>query len=328
MKFQTKTTIPNSSFNIKYEHKILSLGSCFSVNVASNLMGLKYDILQNPCGITFNPNSILSCIKRCTNGISLLEDNLIQSGNLWCHYDFHGSFNQIDKDIYLKNANNSIQNAGNFMKDLDIVFITLGTAFVYRSVSTGHIVNNCHKLPSNAFNRQLLSVEEIKTNLLDIVNLIEGYSDKPVNFIFTLSPVRHIKDGLEANQKSKASCLLAIHALCDQLNNVEYFPSYEILLDELRDYRFYSDDMIHPSTVAVKYIFEKFEDCYLDSEEKLRRSEISAIQNSLNHRPLHAEDPKYLEFQQTLYHKIQSLEKKYPDLSFELEKKRLSITNS
>ena len=255
MQFQTQVSISDSPFKIKYGDRVLSLGSCFSVHVADILTKLKYDVFQNPCGITFNPFSIFSCIKRCINGNSLLQEELIQSGNLWTHPDFHGSFNNISPNQVSNTIDKSISEAHGFIKSVDYVFITLGTAYVYNFLKTGKLVNNCHKLPADMFERKLQNVEDITQCLNDIITLLTNHSSKPVRFILALSPVRHIKDGLKENQKSKASCLIAIHNVCDQFENVQYFPSYEIILDELRDYRFYNEDMIHPTSTAIKYVF-------------------------------------------------------------------------
>jgi len=323
MQFQTQISIHQSNYDIKYGDKILSIGSCFSEHLADILGDLKYDILKNPFGITFNPISIFSCIKRCIIGNSLLEEELIKTGNLWAHHDFHGSFNKINPQAFVENANISIQNANAFLKKVDFVIITLGTSLVYRLLSNKEIVNNCHKLPSNHFEQHSLSVEEIANCLKELISNISDHADKKVNFVLALSPVRYIKDGLIENQKSKASCLIAIHQICDQLDNVNYFPSYELVLDELRDYRFYKEDMVHPSAVAVKHVSEKFMDYYFNESESTLRNEITKIRNSLNHRPLHKDDPAFVEFQNNLLKKMELLEKKYPELSFELEKKQL-----
>ena len=323
MSFQTNISIPKSLFNITYNSQILSLGSCFSVNIGNRLNALKYNIIQNPCGITFNPLSILSCIKRCIYQNTLLHDDMIKSGNLFAHSEFHGSFNNIDPLEYLKKANLSIKNSHHFIKDVDHVLITLGTAFVYKLKSNGQAVNNCHKLSSELFDRELLSTDEIEQALSESISMIRAFVKKDVKFILALSPVRHLKDGMIQNQKNKATCLLAIHNICTQLEQVEYFPSYEILLDELRDYRFYNEDMVHPTPKAINHVFNYFEAWCLDPDESDRRKEILKIQNSLNHRPLHPEDPAYADFKSKLMADMTAMENKFTSLSFAREKESL-----
>ena len=324
MSYQTNISLPKSVFNIGYDSQILSLGSCFSVHIADRLKALKYSIIQNPCGITFNPLSIFSSIKRCISMNSLLEDDLMLSGALFVHPDFHGSFNNIDPDQYLKNANNSIMACHHFLKNVDIVFITIGTAFVYSLKSGNRPVNNCHKLPADDFDRKLMSQEEIVNALIDAISLIRRFAQKEVQVVLALSPVRHLKDGMIENQKNKATCLLAIHNVCNQMETVKYFPSYEIILDELRDYRFYNDDMIHPSHLAINHVFDHFDSWCLDQNESQRRSDIQKIQNSLNHRPLHPDDPAYAKFKIKLISDMENLEQKYPGLSFSTEIEKLS----
>jgi hypothetical protein len=303
----------------------LSVGSCFSVNIAGKLQRLKYNVLQNPCGITFNPASILSCIKRCINRNTLLEDECILSGHLYAHPDFHGSFNNTSLNAFAKNVNSSIESAHGFLSNLDYVIITLGTAFVYQSLDSNMVVNNCHKLPASQFARKMLTIEEIQESLDEIIVSVRRFSKRDVHVILTLSPVRHIKDGMVLNQKSKSRCLLAIHHICEKHRDTAYFPSYEILLDELRDYRFYAEDMIHPSNTAINYIYNQFEQWVLDPQEANRRQEINKIQQSLEHRPLNQNDPAHTDFQKKLLQQITTLEQRYPKLSFSEEKKRLSI---
>ena len=324
MNLKTLVHIKKSHFEINYQSNILSLGSCFSHEIAKKLFDLKYNVVQNPCGITFNPISILSCIKTCKSKDSLLESSLKNVGELYAHPDFHGSFNDLSPSRTLIKINRSINSAKPALKTIDTVLITLGTSWVYKSLKTGDVVNNCHKQPAKLFERSMLNCKQVFNALDDIKLEIEESSDKYVNFIMTLSPIRHIKDGLIDNQKSKATALVAIHDFVEKHDNVHYFPSYEILLDELRDYRYYKDDMIHPTPLAINYIYQLFEKHYLKSEDAALREKISKINLGLQHRPIHPDSKQHIAFKMQLLENITQLEKENSGINFDKEKNLLS----
>jgi len=323
MNLRTYTKLNPYLFKISYGSKILSLGSCFSQNIGQKLQELKYNITQNPCGITFNSSSILTCIKTCISADSLPSDAFIKVGEMYCHSDFHGQFAHPQLDMAIENHNTSISNAKKSLQSIDTVILTLGTAWVFKEKLSGKVVNNCHKRPGSEFERVLLTEQEIFKDLLEVRELISKYSNCQVNYIITLSPVRHIRDGLIENQKSKARCLTAIHNMVDNFENVYYFPSYEILLDELRDYRFYKDDMVHPTNLALKYVFEKFEELALDESDNVLRDRITKIQNNVSHRPLFANTVSHQKFVDDTVRKITELENEYSFINFNEEKKRL-----
>ncbi len=322
MNFRTPVEISNRNSRIKYSSKILSLGSCFSVHMSNRLRESKYQILQNPFGITFNPISMHSCIKSCISGNSLLEEKIFPVEDLWVHHDFHGSFSHPDRIIAINNMNKALHSAHHFIQDLDWVIITLGTDFVYSLDNI--VVNNCHKRPQTLFKRRLLTVEEIKTALFSIVESLQKFSSKKVEFVFTLSPVRHLKDGLVSNLKSKSSCLLAIHDLVDTVEEASYFPAYEILMDELRDYRFFENDMLHPSSVATDYIYQKFENHYLSDEDRALRSNVEKLMRSYKHKGLHPESSSFQSFQENLLKEMSAVQSQNSFLSFQEEITKLS----
>lgn len=320
MDFRTKVNIEFEGKTIDYSSKILSLGSCFSVHLGTILKNLKYDIFQNPLGITFNPISINTGIKRCLSSNSLPEVEVIQVNDLYAHHDFHGAFNHTQKDHAIKTMNLSLKRAKDFISTVDTVFITLGTAFVF--TLDNKVVNNCHKRPANKFQQRLLSTKEIVDALNETIINLQNSSPKTIQFIFSLSPVRHIKNGLSNNQLSKARLKDAIHQICDINQNCHYFPAYEIVLDELRDYRFYADDMIHPSQKTVQYIFESFEESCLSQDEYEIRKKISKINSQLNHKALHPSSDEYLKFKRNLLSEIESFEDQ-SDFDFSEEKEML-----
>ena len=327
MQLQTKVDISEYPFRLKYAHRLLSVGSCFSVHTASRLKRLKYRVWSNPFGITFNPASIALCIKRCIAANSLLDHEIIYQQGLYAHHDFHGSFNDINLQAFAKNANRSIEETHGYLSAVEGMIITLGTAYVFRKRSDKQIVNNCHKVPSSEFDRELLSVDQIVDYLSEVIDSVIAFSDHTPRFIFTVSPVRHIRDGLHENQISKSSLLLAVHRICSEHPSAFYFPSYEIVMDELRDYRFYDRDMIHPSPIATDNIFERFSQSLLDPDELPLRQTIDKVQTSLAHRPLHQQSPDYLQFLRKLKEKTDNLEKQYPHVSFREEWNKLSLQN-
>ena len=293
---RTEIEIQELVSKIEYSDKILSLGSCFSVEMAEKLKSLQYQVLQNPAGITFNPKSIASTVKRIISANSLPDKSLVYLNGIWSHHDFHGSFNGPDKAEVLTKIDNSIQNAHDFIKNVKFVFITIGTAFVFEKNSNQNIVNNCHKQPSSLFNRKLLSSTEIHQSLVEIKSTLDTHSTNDIQYILTLSPVRHIRDGIQANQRSKSTALVAIHEFLENSENVHYFPSYEIMIDDLRDYRFYRDDFIHPNDLALQYIYPKFEDFALSDSESTLRKKVAHLVNRESHKALFPESDAHKKF--------------------------------
>ena len=277
---------------------------------------MKYQVFSNPTGITFNPISISDTIMSIIKGDSLPEDELFYNGNLWCHSGFHSAFSNPDKKQVLQTLNNQIDSAHSFVKDCEYLIITLGTAFVYSRADDGKVVNNCHKLPQSNYTKRLLTVDDIVETLSSSLNALKEQCKNTVKVIFTLSPVRHIKDGIHENQLSKATCLLAIDQLVNSSDAYNYFPSYEILLDDLRDYRFYAKDLVHPTEQAVDYIFEIFEKSWLDPSEAELRTQISKINSSLSHRAMNPDSDQYKDFRNKLEKQIEVLKENYPFLEF------------
>ncbi len=313
----TKINIKPSVDRISYSDRIMSFGSCFSVDIMERLKRLQYAVLSNPAGITFNPSSIYHTIKSMITADSLPEHSLQLNGDIWSHPNFHSSFNSTQARITLEKINGSLQSARQFAQELDWVVITLGTAFVYQKKSDGSIVNNCHKFPTELFQKKLLSVEEIEHTLQGSIDLLNAIGERKKKFIFTVSPIRHIKEGLHENNISKASCLLAINNIVKGNSDCcQYFPSYEILLDELRDYRYYGEDLIHPSALALHHIFSLFSSNYLDDADQDLRKSIQSINMALEHRALHPDSEQHKIFMEQTIRKAKSLQEKYDFIDF------------
>jgi len=256
VKLQTIVDIKPSEWKIGYEDKILMLGSCFSDEIGAQMQQRYLQVTCNPFGTLYNPLSIAKAFS-----LQLLEVNFQFHEGLWHSMAHHGSFSRASKEEAEQAVRASIQTMQRALQEAGVVIVTFGTAWVYEM--NGEIVGNCHKLPESCFTRRRLSVEEIVAAWKPI---LEKYSDK--HWLFSVSPIRHIKDGLHENEISKATLLLALEAISRQHSAISYFPSYEIVLDELRDYRFYADDLVHPSSLAVNYIWERFVDTFCTNQTK------------------------------------------------------------
>src|SRR6187431_1674019 len=259
MRFTTKIGIPQNSNPISYNSKIVSLGSCFAENMGDKFQYFKFQIATNPFGIIFNAVSIERIIDRVVNEVLFTENDIFFHNERWHCFEVHSDLSQSDAGELLANLNQILVETKKQLQSATHVIITYGTSWVYRSIEKDAIVANCHKVPQKQFTKELLSVETIKGSMTNTIDLIQSINPN-CNFIFTVSPVRHLKDGFVENQRSKSHLITAIHNLLSENSNLqsEYFPSYEIMMDELRDYRFYAEDMLHPSQVAIDYIWERF----------------------------------------------------------------------
>ena len=316
MNLQTKIKLQPQKFNqIDYSSKLLLLGSCFSENIGDKFNYYKFQSRVNPFGILFHPLAIEKLITRAINKDYYSEEDLYFQNEQWCCLDAHSKLNRPAKEELLEVLNSQIDETYLQLTNASQIIITLGTSWVYRHVSSDAIVVNCHKIPQKHFLKELLSVEQVTESLEAIINLVKRINPK-INFLFTVSPVRHIKDGFVENTQSKAHLIAAIHAVIESRKQIYYFPSYEIMMDELRDYRFYNADMIHPSQVAIDYIWEKFKSVWL-SEGALKTSElVSAIQSKKEHRPFNSSSEAHQQFLAKLQSEIKELQTKHPFISF------------
>jgi hypothetical protein len=266
MKLQTPVADEKCRVGISYNDKIMMLGSCFSDNIGKRLSELGFDVCVNPFGTLYNPASIASAVSRLVNGEHFSEKDCVEIGagcERVCSFSHHTSFSGTDAKEFLTKANDALDTASLFFRECNKVIITLGTSWCFRHIGTGSIVSNCLKHPAAEFQRERLEVQEIATLLKDI---IETDCGKRKEYIFTVSPIRHFKDGAHGNQLSKAGLLLGIDSVIG--DHAEYFPAYEIVMDELRDYRFYAEDMCHPTSQTTEYILERFLGWALPADEK------------------------------------------------------------
>lgn len=318
MKLTTPVEIEKDFPHISHRDNVLVLGSCFSDNIGEKLHTSGFQTEINPFGTLYNPVSIARAIYEIEEEKKYTEDNLFCYQSLWQSDMHHGSFSDSDKKTVLNHINNRISKAHNTWVNTNVILLTFGSAFVYYN-KTGEVVSNCHKRPESEFNRQQLTVEDIISIYEPLLNsLIE--QNRELNIIMTVSPIRHLRDGLHQNQLSKSTLLLAIDKLKSLFpHNIYYFPAYEIMMDELRDYRFYADDLMHPSTMAIEYLWEKFTTCSFENETQQLAEECQKIYKAINHRPLHTDKGTHKEFLKQIVLKINRLKEKYPYLEFKTE---------
>jgi len=315
LQFTTKIPIQKSSFPIDYDSKIMLLGSCFAENIGKKFQYFKFQSTTNPFGIIFNAVSLEKLIRRAVENRTFTENDIFFHNELWHCYEVHSELSNSDKNTFLNSLNELINSTAQQLNDSTHIIITLGTSWVYRNMESNEIVANCHKVPQKHFTKELLSISQTEVNLQNLVSLIHSVNPN-CNFIFTVSPVRHIKDGFVENTLSKAHLITALHASNFQLPTSSYFPSYEIMMDELRDYRFYAEDMLHPNQTAIDYIWEQFVGSNVSEESKSLMIEIESIQKGLSHKPFNVNSESHQQFLNKLEEKVKKLQTSNPNLKF------------
>lgn len=314
--FRTEFHPKPSGLQMGFDTKLLTIGSCFSENIGEKLRSGKIPALVNPLGTVYNPISIFKLL----SNEPLDDDKFVQVGGQWYHLDFHSQFSGRDKQTLNTVLQLKIKELSNFLSQAEIVFITLGTSYVYEWIESGAVVANCHKVPQKKFTKRLLSLEEMKSAFDHLKARMIEYNPS-IQFVFTVSPVRHIKDGIAENQLSKS----LLRVLCYELSlgsQVSYFPAYEMMMDDLRDYRFYKTDMIHPSEMAEDYIWEKFQQTYFSDQTKKVLFEWAKIQASLAHRPFNLESENHQNFLKEQVKKLDVFSE-----YFDVEEERLLLQN-
>lgn len=342
MEFRTKVNIRPFRHKIDYSMNGLSIGSCFAENMASKLRMAKFRIESNPFGVLYNPYTVADTLDSLNTAKVFTEEDLVREGDLWSSFSFHGSFSSTDPGKALEAMNEAVLQGREALAKADYVILTFGTAWVYelnpdygakdedggeslimrakrivREMARPRIVANCHKFPAKAFSRRRLSVGEI----VDIYSILLDTVLKDKLVLLSVSPVRHIKDGLEENNVSKSTLLLAVAELAAKYENVDYFPAFEIVNDELRDYRFYKEDMVHPSDQAVEYVWQIFGETLFARKTAETVEEVRQIVAAAAHRPLNPESASHRRFLRSMLRKAEALQKKHPsiDLSREIE---------
>ncbi|MDR2125203.1 MAG: GSCFA domain-containing protein [Prevotellaceae bacterium] len=320
MQLQTKTEIKSFDEKLSHTSKILMLGSCFANNIGERLLDAKFNVCINPFGVVYNPFSIANSIELLIANTKITENDLLQHNGLYYNFCYHTSFSSMDKQYTLNKMNIAKQRGSEFLKNAKNILITFGSAVGYKYKKTDKIVANCHKIPSFEFEKIVLNIDDtVKIMNRSIQNIMTVNND--ANFIFTVSPVRHLSDGAHENQLSKSRLLIATDEICRNNSRCQYFPAYEIMMDELRDYRFYAADMLHPSNLAVDYIWQKFANAAICNESLKLIEEIEKISIAKSHRTFNPDSDEHKKFLKTYLEKTKLLQAKYPfvDLAEELK---------
>jgi hypothetical protein len=319
MEFRTVVNISTSPFRITYADPVMFIGSCFASVIGSQLKEGKMPVMINPAGTVFNPVSVAKTIDSIISGTPVTEKDLYFHNGSWHSFSHYSDFSATSSAAVVDRINRNSAHAHDFLRNTKYLFVTFGTARVYRLKSTGEIVSNCHKMPSDFFERELLDVDDIVKLWQEKLDRLKALFPN-LRVIFTISPVRHWKDGAHGNQVSKSVLFLAVEELLGRNTFTAYFPAYEILMDELRDYRFYDEDMLHPSKKAVDYIWEAFTKCYFDPDTTIAWKEAAGIARAVRHRITSGNESSIREFASNMLRKISKVENTYPLVNLSEEK--------
>lgn len=313
--FRTTIQPEQSKYKISYQTPVLFMGSCFTENIGNKMQTLKFPAIVNPFGVLYNPASVRKGLEILIDQKAFTPGDIGFFNEQWFSFYHDTEFSHPEQQKCLDKINGSIKLAASHLRKSKYLIITFGTAWVYKYLQSDKIVSNCHKIPAKEFERIKLGVEDIFVEWAKLINRLNELN-KNLKIIFTVSPVRHWKDGAVQNQLSKSTLILAIHQLIKIFKNVEYFPSYEIMMDDLRDYRFYANDMLHPSNEAVEYIWEQFAESYFDEGTKKITQDIYKIVQAKNHRPRSTETDAHKKFIKSQIKQVEQLAKLYPFIDF------------
>lgn len=314
MKLQTHIKLEPSLEQFGYKDKLLLLGSCFAENIGKKLAYHKFEAVTNPFGIIFNPIALERLVQDAVTDKTYTEEDVFNHQEVWKSFVAHSNLNaasRLEAVIYLQEAQQQLRT---YLLEASHVFITLGTAWVYKHIERDCVVANCHKVPQKEFSKKLLTEDEVSKSVSQICKSIKTLNPS-AHIVFTVSPVRHAKDGFVENTRSKAHIITAVHKLVDA-QQAYYFPAYELLMDELRDYRFYASDMLHPSEQAIDYIWERFVEVYAFAKAKQTLKKVASIQKRVAHKPFHPASEEHKLFRLKLASDIEELQLNHPSISF------------
>ena len=318
MKMMLEVDIKSPAKKINYSDRIFLIGSCFTEHIGRRLQELKFPVTQNPNGILFDPVSVCDSLQSYIKLKNYKQGDLFYLNELWQSWNHHSIFSGMDAENVLLNINLSQREAHEKLKQATWLIITLGSSFSYQLVQHDQPVANCHRAPGQWFNKNLLSVENIVSILANIIEDLKAFNPE-LKIIFTISPVRHIRDGVVENNRSKARLIEAVHQIVEKSSNAYYFPAYELVLDVLRDYRFYDVDLVHPNYAATEFVFEKFEESFIDPAAEAVMEEIKKISSGYRHKPFQPDTLSHLSFLKSNFEKVKTLQEKLPHLDFSKE---------
>jgi len=318
MKFKLTLEASKSATAIHYQDKILLMGSCFTENIGAKLHRHLFEVKENPHGILFNPMSVIGALQDYIDNKQYNAADLFELNDLFNSWHHHTRFSDITASATLTKINNSISDAHAYLKGADKLVITLGSAWLYcltdvAPSGAGLVVANNHKAPANWFEKKLMDPVELAAQLQKIVTAIQAFNNK-IHIIFTISPVRHLREGLIENNRSKSVLIYAVHDVIAKLKRVDYFPAYEYVIDDLRDYRFYAEDLVHPNYAATNYVWDKLVSTYFSEDTQLIMGEVAELQLAKQHKPFNKASIAHQAFLQKSLIKTQALQSKYPYL--------------
>ncbi|AFL84870.1 GSCFA family protein [Belliella baltica DSM 15883] len=323
MQWTTSFDIPEFQPKINHQSSLYAIGSCFSTMIGEKLHDRKFNVLNNPFGTLFNPISITQVLEDALLEMPVNTDMVLIRDAVYLHFGMHSDVSGYSKDSLERLIHKKQQQTKKQLENATHLLITFGTAWVYEYGSSGQIVANCHKQPGDLFEKRLLNLEEIHKTYIGFINMYREFNPN-ANIILTVSPVRHTKDGIPENQLSKSLLRLACHDIAESFDHVHYFPSYEIMMDELRDYRFYKSDMIHPTEQAEDYIWEHFKNSWIDPKSFTTIQEVESIRRELAHRPFNPDSPAHMKFLENLQKKLERLSRSF-DFSKEMDQLRKQV---
>ena len=318
MNFRTQVELPERETEIRHSERIMLFGSCFAENIGNLLKENKFRCDVNPFGVLYNPLSIANALSQILEGKEYKEEDLFFSGGLWHSWMHHSDFSAPSQEEALALVNSRLAKAKENLAKADWLVMTWGTAYVYIHQEMQKVVGNCHKQPDKTFRRLMLNAEAFVEECRGVLKKCREVNPN-LKVLFTVSPIRHAKDGMHGNQLSKATLLLAIDEICRTCPDCFYFPSYEIIMDELRDYRFYADDMIHLSSKSVEYIWKCFSRCYFSKETQAVMKEWMEIKKAIDHKPFRPDSDAYRAFLSQIVLKIMQMKEKFPYLEVQKE---------
>ncbi|MBG9378508.1 GSCFA domain-containing protein [Panacibacter sp. DH6] len=318
MKLLTDINIKALQPFITYHDKLLLTGSCFTEHIGNYLADVKFSILQNPHGILFDPLSVCSSLISYIQNRRYTADDLFYLNEAWHSWQHHSRFSHPDKDVCLQMINESQAKAHTFLKQADWLIVTLGSSFSYKLADGLMPVANCHKAPAQTFKKHLCTIEETVTALDGTIHQLFHFN-KQLKIIFTISPVRHLRDGVVENNRSKARLIEAVHHLADKFDRLYYFPAYELVIDVLRDYRFFDIDLAHPNYAATQFVLEKFAAHCFDETTRTLSEDIKKLVIAANHKPFNPQSQQHKSFLQNQLQKTMQLQQEHPYLNFSRE---------
>lgn len=324
MKFRFESDVPKLLQQINHRHKLFLMGSCFTENIGEKLDTYKFTTLQNPNGILFNPVSVAEALTDYIELKNFSETDLFYYNEAWHSWKHHSRFSGMTANEALQKINHSTANAHQFLKEADYLFLTLGSSWVYTFTEKaakgklGAVAANNHKAPADWFYRRLLTTEEVMRTLDNVIYRLFLFNSK-LKIIFTISPVRHLREGVVDNNRSKAVLIQAVHNLVNKFEKLYYFPAYELVIDDLRDYRFYAEDLVHPNYFATQYVWEKMAGACMDEKTQKLIAEIHSINLAYKHKAFNPRSAQHKKFLQSYYGKTRELQEAHPQLDFEKE---------